>query len=103
MLKGKQKRFLRQLAHSLKPIINIGKGGVTESLIKQTQAGLLSHELIKVKVLEACPEDRYVCAEQLVQATSAELVQVIGRMVVLYRPHPEEPTIELPQLESSEA
>jgi RNA-binding protein len=95
MLTGKQKRFLRGLGHGLKPVILVGKGEIGESLIQETTAALESHELIKVKILESCPADRYEVAAGLADACGAELAQVLGRTLLLYRKG-EEPKIELP-------
>ena len=95
-LSGVQKRHLRGLAHSLKPVIHIGKQGLTESLCHQVGQLLFQHELIKVKVLDACPLDRKTCAQSLAEQTQADVVQMIGKLLVLYRPHPEEPIIQLP-------
>ncbi|MBF0236741.1 MAG: ribosome assembly RNA-binding protein YhbY [SAR324 cluster bacterium] len=96
MLTSKQKRYLKGLAHSLKPLVNIGKQGLTEPLKKQTDTYLTQHELIKIKILEACQEDKKICAQTLSEQTTSQVVQIIGRTVVLYRPHPEEPVIILP-------
>ena len=95
-LTGKQTRFLRGKGHHLKPVVQIGKSGLGESLMAQIEECLLSHELIKVKILETCPDDRKVCASAIVQATGAVLAQNIGRTLLLYRPHPEEPVLNLP-------
>lgn len=93
---GKQKRHLKGLAHSLKPLVNIGKQGISEEFSKQIDKCLLDHELIKVKILESCPLDKKTCAQQLSEASLAEVVQLIGKTIILYRPHPEEPVIKLP-------
>lgn len=96
MLTGKQKRFLRSLGHSLKPVINVGKGEVSETLIKECSAALESHELIKVKLLESCIIDRHEVAAMLAEGCSAHVAQVLGRTVLLYR-KAKEPKIELPK------
>jgi RNA-binding protein len=97
MLTGKQKRFLRAKAHHLKPIFQVGKGGVNENMIKQIVDALEARELIKVSVLQNCEEDRHVVAEQLAQGASAELVQVIGNTIVLYKESKENKQIVLPR------
>ena len=96
MLNGKQKRFLRGLGHGLKPVITIGKGEITEAVCLETVAALESHELIKVKILESCLMDRYEVAEELGKACVAEVAQVLGRTLLLYR-QKKEPKIELPK------
>ena len=96
MLTGKQKRFLRSLGHSLKPLITIGKGEITESLVKETGETLLSHELIKVKILESCMLERSDAATQLAEACNAEVAQILGRTFLLYK-QAKEPRLELPK------
>lgn len=85
MLTGKQKRHLRGLGHSLKPVILIGKKEVDEALIAETEAALACHELIKVKVLENCMLDRHEAAEALSEATGSDVAQVLGKTFLLYR------------------
>ncbi|MBT2690299.1 ribosome assembly RNA-binding protein YhbY [Bacillus sp. ISL-47] len=96
MLTGKQKRFLRSKAHHLNPIFQVGKGGVNENMTKQVGEALEARELLKVTVLQNCDEDRDTVAEQLVKGTKAELVQVIGNIIVLYKESIENKQIELP-------
>ena len=96
MLKGKQKRHLRSLAHSLKPTVNVGKQGWTQELGEQIKQQLEQHELIKVRILEGAPEDKSHYAQLIPKETRSELVQLIGKTLVLYTPHPEEPVIHLP-------
>lgn len=96
MLTGKQKRFLRSKAHHLNPIFQVGKGGVNENMIKQVGEALEARELLKVTVLQNCEEDRNAVAEQLAKGTKAELVQIIGNIIVLYKESKEHKQIELP-------
>lgn len=96
MLTGKQKRFLRAMGHSLNPVITIGKGEITEALVKETAEALEHHELIKVKILESCLLDRHEAADELAAACDADVAQVIGRTFLLYRPAKER-KIELPR------
>ena len=95
MLTGKQKRHLRALGHGLKPLILVGKGEVSEALIKETDEALTAHELLKVKLLESCQMDRYEVAENLAAACTAEVAQILGKTILLYRAA-EEPRIVLP-------
>jgi len=96
MLKGKQKRFLRAKAHSLQPIFQVGKGGVNDNMIKQIGEALEVRELIKVSVLQNCEEDRDTVAEELANGAKAELVQIIGNTIVLYKESKENKQIVLP-------
>ena len=93
---GKQKRYLRALAHPLKPVVNLGKQGFSRETRREIEVKLLDHELIKLKVLDSCPLTKKECADELSRAKSLEVVQVIGKTLVLYCPHPDEPEIELP-------
>lgn len=96
MLTGKQKRLLRSKAHHLNPIFQVGKGGVNENMIKQISEALEARELIKVSILQNCEMDKDEVAEDLVKGTKAELVQIIGHIIVLYKESEENKTIELP-------
>ncbi len=96
MLTGKQKRFLRSKAHHLDPIFQVGKGGVNENMIKQIKDALEARELFKISVLQNCEEDKTVVAEQLAAGADAELVQIIGNTIVLYKESTENKQIHLP-------
>lgn len=87
-LTGKQARHLRALGHKLKPIVMVGKEAVTEKLITSCKEQLAAHELIKVKILEACPQDRKEVAAELAQHTGAGVAQILGRTILLYLPSP---------------
>jgi RNA-binding protein len=97
MLTGKQKRFLRAAAHHLDPIFQVGKGGVNENMTKQISEALEVRELLKVSILQNCDDDRNTVATELVEGTRAELVQVIGNTVVLYKESRENKQLELPK------
>ena len=93
----KQRAHLKSLAHHLKPVVYVGKEGVQDSTIRSVQEALNTRELIKVKVLEAAPENvRDGAAELARRVEGAEVVQTIGRVAVIFRRHPEKPEIELP-------
>lgn len=96
MLTGKQKRYLRSLAHHLDPIFQVGKGGVNENLIQHINEALEVRELIKVSILQNCEQDKQDVAEELASSADAELVQLIGKTVVLYKESRENKEIELP-------
>ncbi|MCM3161861.1 ribosome assembly RNA-binding protein YhbY [Metabacillus litoralis] len=96
MLTGKQKRFLRSEAHHLNPIFQVGKGGVNENMINQLSDALEARELFKVSVLQNCEEDKNTVADQIVEGTGAELVQIIGNTIVLYKESRENKQIRLP-------
>ena len=94
---SKQRAYLRGLANSLEAIVHVGKGGMADTIVKQADDALTARELIKGKVLETAPETAREAAEALAVATDSQVVQVIGRTFVLYRPAPEEPKIVLPR------
>ena len=96
MLTGKQKRYLRSLAVTEPAIVQIGKGGITDTLITQLHDALEARELVKIKLLPNTEVALDDAAEELRQATHSELVQTIGKNVVLYRRSTEQPKIELP-------
>lgn len=83
------KRSLKMQAHHLKPVVLLGAKGLTEAVINETDAALLSHELIKVKINGAEKEDRVQMAESLSRQLQADLIQLIGHTVVLYRKNPD--------------
>lgn len=96
MLTGKQKRFLRSKAHHLDPIFQVGKGGVNENMVRQIGDALEARELLKVSVLQNCEDDKIDVAHQLAEGADAELVQIIGNTIVLYKESKENKQIVLP-------
>jgi RNA-binding protein len=95
-LTGKQRRHLRALAHPLRPLIQIGKDGVSDALVAATEQALLDHELIKVKVGENAGVERHEAADALAARTHSHVAQVLGNTLVLYKRRAEDPAIELP-------
>lgn len=94
-LNGKQKRKLRALAHPLKPVVQIGQRGITDAVALQVDAALGDHELIKVRLAAESPIDRKEAADLLGSRTACEVAGMIGRVLILYRPHPDQPRIRL--------
>ncbi len=87
---GKERAAFRAQANHLEPLFQVGKGGMSDALIKQTDDALRARELIKVKVLlESSPITPRETADALAAATGAEVIQVIGGVIVLYRESPE--------------
>ncbi len=95
-LTGKQRRHLRALGHALKPVLTLGKQGFGPELPAQLEEVLLARELIKVKVLQNCPLSADECGAELRRVSGAHIAQRVGRTLLLYRPHPEQPSIVLP-------
>ncbi len=83
---SKERAALRSQANSLEALFQVGKGGISDTLIKQTDDALTARELIKLKVLrETCPNTPREVAEELAQATNSQVVGVIGGVMILYR------------------
>ncbi len=90
-LSNKQIKYLRGLAHTLSPLILIGKEGITEDLVKALRTELDHHELVKVKIGSNSSEKKDTAAETLPAATKSTLVQLIGKTLILYKPNPKLP------------
>ena len=95
MITSKQRAYLRSLATNIPTIMQIGKGGIGDNLVKTVSDALEARELIKLSVLENCEYTAREVADELGEATNAEVVAVIGRKVVLYRRSEKHPKIEL--------
>lgn len=96
MLTGKQKRFLRSLANKLDPIFQVGKSGVNPNMLTQVGEALAVRELIKISILPNCEDDRHQVATKLSEGTDSEVVQVIGKTIILYKEADENKQIKLP-------
>jgi len=89
------RRQLRAAGHHLDPVVQVGKDGVTEAVLRQLDRALLDHELVKVKIGTESPEDRFGTAEAVAAgAEGAQLAQILGRTLLLYRRHPKKPRFE---------
>ena len=89
MLTSGQRAFLRGLANSLDPVIMVGKGGVTDTVIEGAENAIKPRELIKGRALEASPVTSGEAARLIAEGIGADVVQVIGRCFLLYKPNPE--------------
>ena len=99
-LKGFQKRFLRGLAHSLKPVVFVGQKGFTQSLVDAMDNALDHHELVKVKFVEFKEKQKKLAlVEQIEKAVSCELVGLVGHIATFFRQQsdPEKRKIHLPK------
>lgn len=97
MLTSKQRAFLRSLATDIDTIVMVGKGGISQQIIKQTDDALTAREIIKGKVLETAGVTSREIAELLASETNSDVVQVIGSKFVLFRRNTKEPKVELPK------
>jgi len=96
MLTAKQRQYLKGLAHELSPVVRVGKGRVSETVIAETKLSLNAHELIKVRIDAEESDARRILAEQLAAAADAEIAAMIGKTAILYRRRDEKPAIKLP-------
>ena len=95
-LTGAQRRHLRALAHSKKVVVTLGQRGLTPQVTAEVEAALAHHELIKIRLPAAAPPERRALAARIAEAAGGAVVQLIGRVAVLYRPA-ETPRIRLPR------
>ena len=97
-LKSSQRKWLRGQAHALKPVVQIGKMGLSEGALRQIDEALADHELIKVQAA-APKEEKQEIGRQIEEATGAEVVGIIGHILILFRQNddPEEQRFELPE------
>jgi len=95
-LTGKQKKYLRGLGHHLNPVVMVGQRGITPALRGKFEDELYNHELIKIRVSTDSIDGVKEVAEDLANEAKGEVLQVIGRMALVYRRRNEEPEIELP-------
>lgn len=94
---SKQRAYLRSLANSITAILQIGKNGLNDNLIKQVNDALEARELIKVSVLETAPDEKRILADELASSTNSVLVQVLGNKITLYRARKKNSKIVLPE------
>jgi len=95
MLDSKQRAKLRSIANSYDTILQIGKSGIGEEVVKQVDDALTARELIKLRVQKTSPTTARETANELAETTNSEVVQVIGNRFVLYRRNPKKPIIEV--------
>lgn len=96
-LSSAQRKYLKGLAHSLDPAVALGKQGLTESVLKEVTRQLLGRELIKIKLEGDEKQEREETADMLCTETASHLVNIIGKIAIVYRAHPEKPVIKFPK------
>ena len=94
---SKQRAYLKSLASNLNPIFQVGKASLTPEITEAILESFNNNELIKVAVLKNCADDPRAIAEYVAERTHSQLVQVIGKRFVLYKPFKENPKIVLPK------
>ena len=92
---SKQRAYLKGLAMNINPVVQVGKGSVTPEVVDSVREAIDKRELIKVSVLKNCFDDMRQIADLLAERTRSQVVQVIGRKIVLYKPSKDDPKIEL--------
>jgi RNA-binding protein len=97
ILTGKQKQFLKGVAHSLSPVVRVGKGGVSDAVVEETKKSLNAHELIKVRIDADDSAARKELASKLAAASDSHIAGMVGKTVILYRQRDEKPGIKLPK------
>ena len=96
VLTAKQRQFLKGLAHPLSPVVRVGKGRLTPSVVAETNRSLEAHELIKVRIESDDAAERRDIATHLAAETSSEVAATIGKVAILYRAREEKPKIKVP-------
>ena len=94
---SKQRAYLKSLASNLTPIFQVGKSSLTPELTEAVKESFNKNELIKIAVLKNCADDPREIAEMVAERTHSQLVQVIGKKFVLYKPDRDKPGIVLPR------
>ncbi len=97
MLTSKQRSFLRALGHKLEPLVFLGKGGLTDNVIKEVETNLELRELIKIKLQDGCELEIKDVANEIAETLNADVVQVIGHKFILYRESRDNKEITLPR------
>jgi RNA-binding protein len=96
-LTNNQKKYLRSMAHDLKPFVMIGQHGLSGSVVNELESTLLKHELLKIKLRVSDRKEKQQIVDKIILLSKAVLVQVIGGVLVIYRPFEDNPNIILPR------
>lgn len=96
MLTGKQKRYLRGLATLLNPVAIIGKEGLTPEVLKEIKTGIKANELIKIKIGKNSPNEKLEIKTMIEENFNAEIVQIIGKSIILFKSKGKESKYKLP-------
>jgi RNA-binding protein len=94
-LAGYQRKALRGLANPLRPVVRVGEAGISDAVLRALDEALLAHELVKVRLF--APENKKAAAQAIADKSGAALCGLVGHTVILYRPHPESPRIQIPK------
>jgi RNA-binding protein len=94
---GKQRSYLRALAHDMAPVVQVGKAGLTEAVVEQIREQIKAHELMKIKFAKECEVGPEEASEPLEAQVPCQVVQKTGRVLTVYKRHDHKPKIELPK------
>ncbi len=94
---SKQRAYLRSLAMTMDPILQVGKSSLTPEVIEAVREAIDARELIKISVLKNCDDDPRAIAEVMAERTRSEVVQVVGKKITLYKESKTKKKIELPK------
>ena len=94
---SKQRAYLKGLAMTMDPIVNVGKSSVTPELVASVDEAIEKRELIKIGVLKNCIDDPKEIGQTITERTKSQVVQIIGKKIVLYRKNKKNSKIELPK------
>ncbi len=97
MITSKQRAYLRGLSNGYETLFQVGKNGITDTLIKQVEDALKARELIKINSLENTPSTPKEIANTIAEKAKCDVVQVVGRKMIFYKRNNENPKIELPK------
>lgn len=92
ILTPRERSHLKARAHAMEPVVNVGHAGVTDAVIAEVERALTAHELIKVRAASHDRDGRAEILQAIIARTDATAVQTVGKVMVLWRPNPEEPT-----------
>ena len=98
---SKQRAYLKSLASNINPIFQVGKSSLTPEFTEAVREAFQNNELIKIAVLKNCADDPNEIGQVLAERTGSQLVQVIGKKIVLYKPDKDKPKIVLPKAENA--
>lgn len=96
-LTSKQRAYLKSLANNLDPIFQVGKAGLTPEVTESVNDAFNTRELLKIAVLKNCADDPKALAQMVAERTHSNVVQVIGKKIILYKPDKKDPQIVLPK------
>ena len=94
---SKQRAYLKGLASTLDPLFQVGKSSLTPEMTMAIEEAFHNRELLKISVLKNCLDDPHAIAEMVAERTHSQVVQVIGKKIILYKPDKKKPKIILPK------